>query len=153
MGMTIDEVIERLIHIKKHGADIPNESIDIQRKDIEALDMAIKALEQETVSRESYEHEYFLRKELESRVVILEKQIAEQEPKTEWIPVSECLPEEKENPITMDFYEYPCTVKFGDVYDVRYYKFGRGKWWHGAGTIDKGVVIAWQPLPKPYKEE
>lgn len=71
---------------------------------------------------------------------------------TQWIPVSECLPEEKVNPITMDFYEYPCTVKFGDVYDVRYYKFGRGKWWHGAGTIDK-EVIAWQPLPKPYREK
>lgn len=116
------------------------------------LDMAIKALEQETVSRESYDHEYFLRKELELKVAKLEKQIAEQESKTEWIPVSECLPEEKENPITMDFYEYPCTVKFGDVYDVRYYKFGRGKWWHGAGTIDK-EVIAWMPLPEPYKAE
>lgn len=70
-------------------------------------------------------------------------------PSEKWIPVSERLPEEKVNPITMDFYEYPCTVKFGDVYDVRYYKFGRGKWWHGAGTIDN-EVIAWQPLPKPF---
>ena len=29
---------------------------------------------------------------------------------------------------------------------------GGGKWWHGAGTIDK-EVIAWQPLPKPYREQ
>lgn len=42
-----EKAIERLNHIKIHGADIPNESIDIQRKDIEALDIAIKALEQE----------------------------------------------------------------------------------------------------------
>ena len=76
--------------------------------------------------------------------------VTSQEPR--WIPVSERLPEEKVNPITMDFYEYPCTVKFDDVYDVRYYKFGRGKWWHGAGTIDN-EVIAWQPLPEPYKME
>ena len=50
--MTLDEAIERLNHIKIHGADIPNESIDIQRRDIEALDMAIKALEKEDDSCE-----------------------------------------------------------------------------------------------------
>lgn len=38
-----------------------------------------KALAQETTSRESYEHEYFLRKELDFKVARLEKQIAEQE--------------------------------------------------------------------------
>lgn len=67
-----------------------------------------------------------------------------------WIPVSVRLPEEKINPITKDFNVYPCTVRFGDVYDVRYYKFGRNKWWDGAGRIDK--VIAWMPFPEPYKE-
>lgn len=44
----------------------------------EALNTAIKALEQETVPREHYEHEYFLRKELDFKVARLEKQIAEQ---------------------------------------------------------------------------
>ena len=34
--------------------------------------MAIKALEQETVSKESYDHEYFLRKELEMKIAKLE---------------------------------------------------------------------------------
>ncbi len=34
--------------------------------------MAIKALEQETVSKESYDHEYFLRKELEMKIARLE---------------------------------------------------------------------------------
>ena len=40
-----------------------------------ALDMAIIALEQETVSKESYEHEYFLRKEYEEKIAKLEKTI------------------------------------------------------------------------------
>ena len=40
----------------------------------EALNMAIKALEQETVSKESYDHEYFLRKELEMKIAKLEQQ-------------------------------------------------------------------------------
>lgn len=43
-----EKAIERLKHIKIHGANIPNESIDIQRRDIEALDMAIESLEQES---------------------------------------------------------------------------------------------------------
>jgi len=45
--MTREKAIERLNRIKIHGADIPSESIDMQRRDIEALDMAIEALEQE----------------------------------------------------------------------------------------------------------
>lgn len=49
------------------------------QKKYEAVKMAIKALEQETVSKESYDHEYFLRKELDFKVARLEKQIAEQE--------------------------------------------------------------------------
>lgn len=40
-----------------------------------ALDLAIEALEQETVSRESYDHEFFLRKELEVKIAKLEKTI------------------------------------------------------------------------------
>lgn len=46
----------------------------------EALNTVIKALEQETVPREHYEHEFFLRKELDFKVARLEKQIAEQPP-------------------------------------------------------------------------
>lgn len=61
----------------------------------EALNTAIKALEQETVSKEVYDHEYFLRKEFEIKEIKyikeidhlrryiskLETQIAEQEQK------------------------------------------------------------------------
>ena len=68
-----------------------------------------------------------------------------------WIDVKDFLPEERENPITMDFYEYPCTYKNGDVCEVRYYKFGDGHWWHGPEIMDE-YVTAWMPVPEPYTE-
>ena len=70
----------------------------------------------------------------------------------EWVSVKDRLPEERENPITMDFYEYPVTYQNGDVRDVRYYKFGRGHWWHGLEEMDK-YVTAWIQIPEPYKAE
>lgn len=79
--------------------------------------------------------------------------IVENQPKVgEWILCSERLPEEKINPVTHDLYEYPVTADFRGVKDVRYYKFGKGHWWHGAGVVDH-LVIAWMPLPEPYREE
>ncbi len=78
------------------------------------------------------------------------KEIEKQSKIGEWIPCSERLPEEKINPVTSDFYEYQVTFRSEDVTDVRHYKFGRGHWWNGPGTVDK-YVIAWQPLPEPYK--
>lgn len=68
----------------------------------------------------------------------------------DWIPVTERLPEEKLNPITQDYYEYQCTFYLNGIYDVRSYKFGKGHWWYGAGTMDD-CVIAWLPRPEPYK--
>jgi hypothetical protein len=51
-----------------------------------ARDMAIKALEQETVSKEAYDHEYFLRKEFELKIDKLQRQLEEQvaKAKSEW---------------------------------------------------------------------
>ncbi len=40
----------------------------------ECRDYIIKALEQETVSKEVYDHEYFLRKEFEMKIAKLEQQ-------------------------------------------------------------------------------
>jgi hypothetical protein len=50
-----------------------------------ARDMAIKALEQETVSKEAYDHEYFLRKEFELKIDELQRQLEEQAVKAESI--------------------------------------------------------------------
>lgn len=72
--------------------------------------------------------------------------------KDNWIPVEECLPEEKTNPVTQDFYDYQVTAKFQDIEDIRHYKFGNGHWWHGPGIVDQ-YVVAWRPLPAPYRKE
>ena len=67
-----------------------------------------------------------------------------------WISVEERLPEEKINPASQDFCEYQVTAKFGNVKDVRHYKYGNGHWWHGPGIVDE-YVIAWRENPEPYR--
>jgi hypothetical protein len=47
----------------------------LTQNDVKWLNENIKALEQETVSRESYEHEYFLRKEFEVKIDKLQRQL------------------------------------------------------------------------------
>jgi hypothetical protein len=64
---------EEIIDFCEMKAELEPENEDI-------FNYITKALAQETTSRESYEHEYFLRKELDFKVARLEKQIAEQEP-------------------------------------------------------------------------
>ncbi len=68
-----------------------------------------------------------------------------------WIPVNGRLPEEKINPYTQDYCSYLCTVNFGGVIDIRYYKYGGGHWCDFLSTMDE-YVVAWMPLPEPYKE-
>ena len=67
-----------------------------------------------------------------------------------WIPAEERLPEEKVNPVSQDFYEYQVTARFGNVKDVRYYKYGNGHWWNGPGIVDQ-YVVAWKENPEPYR--
>lgn len=67
-----------------------------------------------------------------------------------WIPVEERMPEGKVNPVSQDFYEYQVTAKFGNVKDVRHYRYGNGHWWHGPGIVDQ-YVIAWKERPEPYR--
>ena len=69
-----------------------------------------------------------------------------------WISVNERLPEEKINPVSQDLCEYQVTAKFGNLKDVRHYKYGHGHWWHGPGIVDK-YVIAWRENPEPYRPE
>lgn len=72
----------------------------------------------------------------------------------QWIPVSERLPEEKQNPLTHDFDEVICYCTFGAVPkadDVRFYKFGRGHFYHGSQIMDQ-YVTHWMYKPEPPKE-
>ena len=65
------------------------------------------------------------------------------EKKGEWIPVSERLPEEDGSYLV-------CGAKGGIYHANR-----RGVWWTQVGCGGKLVptVVAWMPLPEPYKGE
>ena len=65
------------------------------------------------------------------------------ESKEEWIPVSEGLPERYKEVIVTD-------IETSDTYLSRY--IGNGYWECDNGLF-KNRIIAWQPKPKPYKEE
>ena len=77
-----------------------------------------------------------------------------EQPQDDWIPVSERLPEGKTDSHTNDFEIVLCTTIWEDV---RPYKFGKpighekSHFWH-IGEIMDEYVIAWQPLPEPYKK-
>ena len=71
-----------------------------------------------------------------------------------WIPVEERLPEGKAvNPITRNALVYPVTVDLGGATDIRYYAFWNGHWYNHGPKIMDTLVIAWMPLPEPYKKE
>lgn len=92
-------------------------------------------------------------KEVHEWEEVLNALVTDEEPKYgEWIPCSERLPEEKEDPITMDYYEYPVTVVCKGTRTVKYYKFGEGHWFNGPAIMDE-YVKAWMPLPEPWEEE
>ena len=109
----------------------------------EALNMAIQALEQETVSKETYDHEFNLRKELEMKVFELEQKIAEQEdrPKGKWIPCSERLPNTG-------------SVLITDGSQIVIGEYHGNNVWSVDGCDYKPILdgIAWMPLPTPYKD-
>lgn len=81
--MTREDVIKRIKRIleecKEYNEDDEIAVCYVTSYDADALDLAIEALEQETVSRESYDHEFFLRKELEVKIARLENTIKELE--------------------------------------------------------------------------
>ena len=103
--MTREEAIKMLRGMKAENLNLAN----LYTKDrYNALDMAIKALEQEPSSSEN---------------------------PNKWIPVSERLPEKD------DLY----LICFDDgEYDLVYFS---------KGAFSYSGVIAWMPLPEPYKAE
>ena len=79
--MTVDDKLMFKSMLESMQYELSNQlGSEYCRKKYEVITKAIEELEQETVSKESYDHEYFLRKELDFKVARLEKQIAEQEP-------------------------------------------------------------------------
>ena len=64
-----------------------------------------------------------------------------------WIPCSERLPEEFKGVIIT-------AIAMNGAYYTEIGKWNGNQWFHGASNtrIDMAEVIAWQPLPEPYKE-
>lgn len=68
------------------------------------------------------------------------KELAELRQQNQWILTSEGLPEENQNVI--------CCFAHGTVTELRYW---RGMF-HGIYDYSPDVILAWMPLPEPYKE-
>lgn len=64
-----------------------------------------------------------------------------EQPTGGWIPVSERLPERYKEVIVTD-------IETSDAYQTQY--IGNGYWDCDNGTF-KNRIIAWMPLPEPYK--
>ena len=77
-----------------------------------------------------------------AKLELLEMQM--QEPKTGWIPVSERLPEIHQD-VLLSFRSLDVEVGFRGNTEPYYYCHG--------DYIEPQNVLAWQPLPEPYKAE
>lgn len=75
-----------------------------------------------------------------------QKKVIERLKSTSWIPVSERLPEASGT--------YQVTCMDGRIYRSTYAKFQcKLKRWELTGARSYWKVIAWMPLPEPYKED
>lgn len=104
----------------------------------EALDLAIEALSQPIVCKDyciDDDHIYCSPKVAERVVEALSAEAVQG-----WIPVSERLP-------SVDG-SYLVTSSFGKVYTAHFYS-EHGRWQYNR----RGLIEAWMPLPKPYRED
>ena len=91
---------------------------------------------------------YFSKNNISKIVELLLADLEHDEKENGWIPVSERLPEKNKDVIT--------TVKYSGFMGMygRWLKTafidGYGEW---NGECIGGEVIAWMPLPEPYKED
>lgn len=64
---------------------------------------------------------------------------------SQWIPVSERLPQDVTEVLLVD-YDGFMLIGWCE------YNNDNGLWWNYMGAIDFTEIIAWMPLPEPYKE-
>ena len=108
---------------------------------------------------------YFSKNNISKIVELLLADLEQDEKENDWIPVSERLPEdERECLVTLEkvygtpekLYGIASYLKFGDAGYWNEKKYGYLEWdkysdGHGGTRMYK--VIAWMPLPEPYKED
>lgn len=78
----------------------------------------------------------------------LQEAIEQDEKENGWIPVSERLPEKCEDVLTSVKFT-GCLGRYGTFKKIGHIDY-YGKW---SGDCIGGEVIAWMPLPEPYKED
>ena len=154
--MTREEAIIHIETLRTVTKDIPKYSgkaID------EAIDMAIKALE--VADLDGYS----------SRLWKAAYERGKAEVEQRWIPVSERLPEDLE-PVNITWVNHNPESYYADIKDKSFtatgvYFNGQWYWWSTLCTdilaeyshnyddiIDDDIeIIAWMPLPEPYKVE
>ena len=145
--MTREEAILCLKGMKNYARDTFTEQTDWQT----SLDMAIEALEQEPFNVDTYCEEHFM--------VMVDKDVWEkaekplkQEPKTEWIPI-EWRPFGKNGyPKPEDEYKHFLTIDNKGEITIQEFLLSLDEEPQPYFTGMR-KVIAWMPLPKPYKAE
>ena len=82
-------------------------------------------------------------------IMIDENKLIERQPKFgQWIPVEERLPKEHEI-VLVAYLEYISNTK--QLFNIAYIS-ECGTWlWYFDGTNIRNEIIAWMPLPEPYK--
>ena len=109
-----------------------------------------KILEEIKKEKNSYEadHAWNYSKGLEHAEEIIRSHMGEVE-NDGWIPVSERLPEVPEGTEDDDCPEFNVTIKGANKATTLKYT-PDGTWFDDSGEVYK--VVAWKPLPEPYKE-
>lgn len=114
-------------------------------------DLAIKVIKRMIKTGIAYDDGYAYEPLTNDEKEALDMAIKSLKQKTEWIPASKELPKEGEEVLV--WYEY---FRYGD-YNCMWQTYGIGWQYDGHFDVDNGGVkqrvIAWMPLPEPYKVE
>lgn len=82
-----------------------------------------------------------------TEAICLTVEALEKQKSSGWIPCKERLPSEEEYRKTVG--TFIVSDKDGDVYTA-YFDQARKKW-HNRDSLNLSNIIAWQPLPEPFK--
>ena len=164
--MTVQEVKESIEYLKMQLTE-DLEMICFTGDELKALDMSIQALEEVEQYRALGTVE-----ELKEAKKLLEKleelKFANEQPKTDWIPCEVEMPKEHDSMFAKlkgtDKWSSGMFEKISDEVNVtielqdgsritRTLNTIDGKWDVETNPWLKQKVIAWQPLPEPYKKE